>query len=455
VSERSRVGRSRPSRRIATTTDKVSGGRHTNIVATPAGTGRVLVRRPAKAAILRRQAAAALRAGRPAAWLTLVLYGARTQALKGISPTTARLAALMAASGDFGSGRRSRPGRALAAQMLGVSERTVERHWRLLEALAVAVMTTPGTWLSAERRAELADAPDERDRWRDRQEWHLVIPAWAHELTPTAAEALAVCEAEARRLLAELAAGTPATTRSTSTPAAAAVDNPDPAAPAASSRVAPSRSGSVSSWVQGISWFPQLRPPAGRQGGAAARHSPTRNGATSGPGRARYRGPQPGDQLARDVLRARRLPWLTRSPRYMLRAALSRFESAGWTAADIECETALRLQTTRHSIPAGGPARPVAFLRWLLAEAELERPPAQTHAAELAAEAAAAADRAQQRAENAERASWGGPGHQAAQAVARRAAGRAVGRRADATAAAAAERAAAAVRARTAGRHGG
>jgi len=93
-------------------------------------------------------------------------------------------------------------------------------------------------------------------------------------------------------------------------------------------------------------------------------------------------------ELARDVLKRGRMPWLHRSPFPMLVQALRRYATAGWTVRDINAEAEARMQAANVSPPPGGPERPVAYLGWLLRNAELATPPAQLRDADTIAAAA-------------------------------------------------------------------
>lgn len=319
------------------------------------------------ARLLRTQARHAANLGRPVAWLALIL--ARLDGLeclgervKGTSRNTGRVAALMAASADFGSGRRSRPGRQTSAATLDVSERTVERHWRLLERLGVAARTAAGRWLAAGERAEVYADAGERNRWRDRQEWRLVVPDWAGELDEDTVNAYTH---RARELLVSIAYGKP-------------VDNSPAPDLVVRRRVAPSTGG------QGVrTWLPvrrgqSLRPDGRKeQKGGASPHSST------GPGRRKARrAPSPGVELARQMAASGRFAWLRGTPTFMVAAVVRRL--TGWSVADVvdECDQRMRLLDFTYSEVKA----PASFLRWLLADADPDRPPRQlAHAAQLAA----------------------------------------------------------------------
>jgi hypothetical protein len=335
---------------------------------------------------LRTQARAAARAGRPVAWLALVLYRLAAERPKGASKTTGQVAALMVASADFRSGARTRPGRAQSAGMLGVSDRTVERHWRIIEGTDAAVLTEPGDLLSADERAEVAADPEERDRWRDRQEWRLVIPGWVAEL-PTDVD-MAPYERQARQLLAEIAY-TPLPHPAAPAPAAGTqpVDNAPGADVVVKDRVAPSPCGEVLTYLPHRCQFSRNRPSGRGKGGAASRRSPTKNGSRHDRRRGRRLAPE-AVVLARELLEGGRLPWLRGAPLPMVAATLSRLATAAvpWTALDVKAEADRRLASTTFSQPAV-PAAPVAYLRWLLAEADPARPPVQARDQAMLAEA--------------------------------------------------------------------
>jgi hypothetical protein len=334
-------------------------------------TGSTRTLAPAKlhksARLLRTQARHAGDLGRPVAWLALIL--ARLDGLaqlgervKGTSGNTGRVAAVLAASADFGSGRRARPGRQVTAVLLDVSERTVERHWRLLERLGVAARTADGRWLAAGERADVYAAAGERNRWRDRQEWRLVVPDWAAALDEDTVNAYTH---RARELLMSIAYGKP-------------VDNSGAADLVVRRRVAPSTGG------QGVrTWLPvrrgqSLRPDGRKeQKGAASPHSST------GPGRRKARpAPSPGVALARQIADSGRFGWLRGTPTFMVAAVVRRL--SGWTVADVvdEVDQRMRLLDFTYSEVRA----PAAFLRWLLADADPARPPRQlAHAAQAAA----------------------------------------------------------------------
>jgi hypothetical protein len=346
-------------------------------------------RRQDPAVRLRCQAAAAARCDRPVTWLAALLYALDVTAPRGASANTGRVGALLVASGDFGSGRRSRPGRLLSAQMLGVSERTIERHWRIIERAELAAVTAAGRHLSAERFAAVAD-DGERARWRDRQEWHLVLTApWLRDLD---ADALAPYKDRARALLGGGAG-------------ASLVDNPANGREPGSGRVAPSRKGCSRGSSSGSNWFPSKPKPTGttsnstrpggrtEQSGAASRPSPTTERGGRRSGQAGRRMPREAVQLARDVLARGRFPWLYRTRRPVVVAALRPYAATGWTARDVEEAVAAQLRERRFSVPAEGPARPVSYLLWLLSGSDLAHPPAQQRDAAVVAAAAGRAAR--------------------------------------------------------------
>lgn len=389
--------------------------------------------RPDPTARLRRQARAAIEAGRPVAWLARALYALDAHGLKGTSANTGRTAAVLAASADFRSGRRARPGRLVSAELLGVSERTIERHWRLLERVGAAEVTTPGRHLSADEHAETRETEGERTRWRDRQEWRLLSPACLDDVQGDVD--LTPYELRAAELLGAIAGGN---TRRNVRP----VDNRSDGLSPDQSRVAPSRRGSAFHIRSSSHWFPpnpkihSIRPNGRVQGGGAPRHSPTKKVRTGRSGQSARRMPVAAVELARDVLSRGRMPWLYRSPRPMLAAALSGLASCEWTARDVETAVHARLAAAGVSSPSFGPARPVAYLRWLLADVDPDQPPAQARDARSLAAAGARSERtvaeraaAAVRFEQA-RAARGGRAHRHALAAAPDARARAAARRA-------------------------
>lgn len=465
------------------------------------GEGQVLVRRryPDVVVRTRRHAGVALRRGRPVAWLTLVLYGLAVRAPKGVSGTTGVVAALMAISADFASGRRARPGRRNTAELVNVVERTVERQWRLIEALGVLKVVALGAHLDVAQREASAVCEQGEDcpgpetcsmgpecpvemRWRDRREWDLVLPAWAADIPVEDGELLAQCQARAVQLIEAMTAavrhrhpgkrrgpGKPSTplpvpVEPTCTPAqpVACTGSTGPAwpldnRPAGRStryrRVAPSVPGLLLClYVQGLNQF-SYRPkadysrPGGRvQGGAAPRHSSTRTKRGAAVRRRRPQMPVAALQLARELLDQGNLPFLTLAPWPMLVTALARFAGAGWTARDVEEAVVAKLAADDRTLMAN-PGKPVAYLtRYLLAGVDPDQPPAQHREAALAAarvESQAARSREAARRDRDHQA-HGGRGHQATRQTARAAAERATARAAAEQAQAAARAAAAA-----------
>lgn len=359
---------------------------------------------------VRRQAAAALNRPRVTWWLALVLYGLRTYAPKGTSATTARAAALMAVNADFGSGARCRPGKTQSAELLNVSPRTIQRHWRILEDLEVAHFTCAGRYLDAQERADIAADPNEQTRWRNRQEWTLIPPPWVSAIPETARPVLEDCRSQAEALLEELTTvvrvkplrgaakrshdaatgGGPrpvnrAKPRPLPTPepdTTRPVDNRPPSRSGSRGRVSPSVRGSRStSYVTDIQWFPCRRAKA-RTPHTGASRSSTKGGARPGGDGAGRQLPREAVQLAHAVLARGRMPWLVHAPRPLVVSILRRFASAGWTARDIEAATAQRLADRDYTMPAS-PFAPAAYLRWLLSSADVDQPPAQLRDADL------------------------------------------------------------------------
>lgn len=313
------------------------------------------------AALLRRQARDAGAGGRPVAWLALLLARLAAGGVKGASLNTGRVAAVLVASGDYGSGRRARPGRQVTAELLGISERTVERHWRILERLGMAAPTAAGRWLSPGERARVYTDDDERSRWRDRQEWHLVTPAWVGDV-----DELLVDEQthRARELLMEIAYGKP-------------VDNRGAGDLVLRRRVAPSTGG-----LGSRTWLAVRRGQSLRPNGRKERTGGASRPASRSEGRHRVRrAPSEWVALARRMLDNGRFGWLRGTPVYMLGAVVRRL--SGWTVADVADECDRRMAALDFTY--GEVRAPAAFLRWLLAEADPGRPPRQmAHAAQVA-----------------------------------------------------------------------
>lgn len=388
-----------------------------------------------------------MRADLPVEWLTWLLYGIEAYRPKGASPVTGRAGSLMAVTASWASGAYARPGRFFSASALDCAERTIERHWRIIEGLGLAVVTVRGQWLSAERRREVLARPDETDRWRDRQEWTLTTPAWAAEVAadPEVQDVLDRCRAAAIELLRELTrvvehrtrrAASPGRTGPTSAAArcgargaltrprlARPVDNRPTGLLGPSFRVAPSAVGLGSNYSSSLRVV--LRPKGRKKPllkGATSSHSPTRSGSRGRRAGSRPEVPRAAAVLARALLTRGRLPWLVRSPRYMLEATVRRFALAGWTPQDVECAAQNRLKELGYS-PPQRVERPASYLAWLLNSADISMPPAQARTAdelrrkdERHAEVAVARHAAAAR-EAAATEARGGAGHQAARAA--------------------------------------
>jgi DNA-binding transcriptional ArsR family regulator len=360
------------------------------------------------AALLVVQAVAARRADRPTAWLALVMFYLDLHRPAGASRSDARdnavqLAAVLAVSADWRSGRRSRPGRQVAAGLLGLAERTITRHLALLEHHGLVERQGEGELLNAERRAEAAaeeDAsPDQQQRWTNRAEWILRIPAWVREITD---EQLWPYVERAAAMLDELA-GPARGRRAVDNPAGPAVDNSAGQAGNIGS-VTPSISfqllGSLPLRRGSFSLALAVDKPAaaptgaerekGHKGGAS-RHSPTRAA-----GKTRKGGMTPwAVRLARQIVQDGRLP--VGGYRHMpaLISVLRKLLGPSWQLDDVLAEVRLRLRETGKPMLTR-PDRPMKYLKWLLASAVASEPPAQITAAAVAAVKDRAAGRAEQ-----------------------------------------------------------
>ena len=367
------------------------------------------------AALLAVQARSAHKAPRPAAWLACVLYDLENNRPAGASRSDARdniyrIAATMAVSGDWGSGRRSRPGRQVAAAITGRAERTVERHLQLLEGRDLARREIEGKLLTAEQRATNAQdddvSPDQRLRWADRAEWTLTIPDWVRDITD---EQIAPYVPIALALIDDLAAPT-RPSDPVDNDGGKAVDNCPGQTPRTGS-VAPStvlkvisslpvRRGSFSQPVpveKPVAAPSPVTPEKPKEPkGGASRPSPTERGPL-GTGTGRRLDPQ-ALSLARQALTDSRLGFLAGADLYPTANVLTRLAQAGWGVDDLVAEINLRL-TECHKTLLDRADRPASYLKWLLSHAVPGEPPAQIAAAleETAREIALAQATARQR----------------------------------------------------------
>lgn len=198
-----------------------------------------------------------------------------------------------------------------------------------------------------------------------------MIPEWVKNL-PAGVD-FAGYERRARELLAEIAY--------VSLPYLAAfgntqsVENPG-ADLVVKDRVAPSPKGKVLTYLPLVCSSSQNQPQNRNNRHVTPQTSPRGNRSeTSRKGRSL---PTEAVSLARELVARGRFPWLRNTKLPMVAATLSRLATAAtpWTARDVEAEVTRRLATTTFSCPAV-PTAPVGYLRWLLAEADPARPPAQ------------------------------------------------------------------------------
>ena len=360
------------------------------------------------AALLVVQAVAARRADLPTAWLAVVMYYLDLHRPAGASRSDARdnalqLAAVLAVSADWRSGRRSRPGRQVAAALLGLAERTITRHLALLEQHGLVERQGEGELLNAEQRAEAAAdedvSPDQQQRWTNRAEWILRVPAWVREITD---EQLWPYVERAAAMLDDLAGparrGCPV-----DNPAGPAVDNGAGQAGNTGS-VTPSsffkllgslplRRGSFSLPVAVDKPAPaaNMDKPEKEHKGGASRHSPRREGRQTREG-----GMAPwAVRLARQVVMDERLPVYGYQHMPALVSTLRKHLGPLWQLDDVLAEVRLRLREAKQPL-LSRPDRPISYFGWLLAAAVPDEPPAQIAQAAAAAVRDRAAERAEQ-----------------------------------------------------------
>ncbi|MFY1599531.1 hypothetical protein [Micromonospora sp. WMMD737] len=346
------------------------------------------------ASLLVVQALSARKAYRPIGWLALVLYDLDTHRPPGASRADARsniaaIAAILASSADWGSGRRSRPGRQVTAGLTGRCEKTVTRHLALLEARGLTEGNAAGQLLTKQQRVDVQADPDatadQRARWTNRAEWRLLIPDWTREITD---EEIWPYIEQAAALLDDLAAPARAG-RAVDNPADPVVDN-RPGQPAPSLNVPPSITPQVLTCVPvrrssfslppTVDNVPDGASPVAvetEQKGGALRLSPTRRGSRGSRGRL-----APGVvRLAREMVTDDRFPY-TRGPNDILPIAgvLHARKLGRWTIEDLVAEAELRLAECHKSMVTVAKA-PASYTAWLLAKAVPDEPPAQIAAA--------------------------------------------------------------------------
>jgi hypothetical protein len=324
-----------------------------------------------------RQARAAARHGRAVEWLAMVMYGLDRFRPSGARRVDARAnlahtAAIAAAVADFGTGRHAMPGLQDSAAQTGRAERTITRHWGTLATLGVLQLTDPGRWLTADERHQVYADPDQRDRWRNRNEFALLIPDWVREVSD---EELAPWLARARAVLARVIAPDQADDHGASVPDTRSVYPPSGAdlvlylpvrrtkfslTAASARRRRPDRR------------RPPNRPNGRAEVGAASRLSPTRKNT---PGRGRALPPE-AVSLAAQLATDARFPWLADSPRYMLAATVRRLADR-WTADDIHAHVEATLRDRGWTMPPWVIA-PVKYLALLLTGADAQLPPVTT-----------------------------------------------------------------------------
>jgi hypothetical protein len=340
------------------------------------------------------QAVAARRTYRPVAWLALVIYDLETNRPAGASRVDARanataFAAVLAADSDWRSGHRARPGRQVAAGIIGRSEKTIERHAALLERRALIRRDSDGDLLDADARALAQADPDaspaQRFRWADRAEWSLLIPDWVRELTD---EQIWPYIVRAAALLDELAApARPA--RVVDNPVDAPVDNAAGQRPNTGSVAPPIGVEVLTSLPIRRSSFscpPTVdKPPAApspvlppkQQTGGASRLSPAK--VDPGSGKSRL---MPGvARLARHLVADNRFPFVRREEDLGPIAGILHRRGLGrWTPDDVAAEVGQRLAECGKTMLAVA-AAPASYLDWLLKDAVAAEPPAQIAAA--------------------------------------------------------------------------
>jgi DNA-binding transcriptional ArsR family regulator len=343
------------------------------------------------AALLVVQAITAKEMPRVIGWTSLVLYALDAQRPAGAKRSDsrtnlARIAVLLAVSADWRSGRRARPGRQVSAGVIGLSERTITRHWAILVKMGLIILEDEGRPLSSEMRDQAIEDmtldPDQRARWYNRAEWRLAMPAWVREVT---ADALWPYIGRAVALVVEAAS-----------PAVSPVDNRGrvvvdklPGLGVADQTVTPSFGCRVISTVpvdrSTFSYRPPVdnRPPDrkdSRRPGAKEQTGASRSPAKSRPGKAGRRMPIEVVRLARQAVADKRLSFMAGAEVQMICGTLHRFAMAGWTIEDVVAEARKRLADCKMTMLAETDA-PARYLKWLLKHAVLSEPPAQIDAA--------------------------------------------------------------------------
>jgi hypothetical protein len=349
-------------------------------------------------------AEAALERGLPVDWLAAVRH-ALDHVTAGLKPpkrdfreTIMGVAAVTAAMSDHAAGREARPGRAVVARELGISERTVTRSWRALEARGLLIPTGDGRHLDPQERAQLVDEraerntkraaaglpplPDRGPRWAARANWTLGLPVWLRELDLAD---LTRCEGAATAALSALTAG-----GRTDRQRVLAHRRPE------AKSVTPSPKG-----LRFGSFLPVRRTktpsrPDGREEhkGAASRPSPAKRTRPGIVGHFGSKGPFEAYELARELALGVAVPMLRGLPGWRVRVlarGLGERGLAHWTVADI-------VDRVEQTIRAGWalPAvviDPVALLLSRLNGAVPAAPPAQRRLAEQAAATAAQRER--------------------------------------------------------------
>lgn len=368
----------------------------------------------------------AIAAGRPVLLVAAALHlqeRARTS-LRGRPSLGGHVAAVMAVSGERGSGNRARPGREQTAELVGISEQAVTAHWRRLEALGWCTRTVKGGALPFRERIL------ER-RSNSRTEFRIALPhrlLGAEAGSARLAEPAALME-RAVAVLVELAEraeelAAVARVRAESTAAELAALGRSPAELHPCNFLLPPggvKGSTEGSGYRGLAlpariviarWTRGTGRPAGR--GGATRRAATGAGARShrvGRPRTARSACQATLELARALCAADGpIIAVRRAPVVRVAAVLRRFGQAGWTLADVLAAAETRLAARgagRTWTPPDRAERPAAWLRWLLADADPATPPVQVarasqfeHAAQVRAAAELARSEAASRSAN-------------------------------------------------------
>jgi hypothetical protein len=320
------------------------------------------------------------------------------------------LLAYMVLVADWRSGRRSRPGRACSAEILGITEDAVRKLWRRMEKAGVLEKTAEGRHLP---HAEVKLQDPEAYHVADRAEWTVKVPqgVWAEDITAAhldrAVEAFRRLAARLAALDADLAPLQQALTAMTEAWQALAATRSDQAN---STKCCPIY-GFITVVVRSRIDSEQLSTPYGRKLLKSKADGATRRPISATKSQDRPRRKVRGRRmdpdavvLARALKAEPRLPQLRNARMDYLTATVASRAKSGWTAWDVAHAVTIacqrRVERWGHYKPPYDPMRPEAWLKGLLADVE-DRYPVETppHVQAEAASAAAHAEAAQAAAE--------------------------------------------------------